>query len=53
MDNDEMSEKNIIELSNSLISEVDPKYSINNDADIDKIVGVLNSTYTVKFSKIE
>lgn len=49
----EMSEKNIIELSNSLISEVDPKYSINNDVDIDKIIGVLNSTYPVKFSKVE
>ena len=49
----EMSEKNIIELSNSLISEIDPKYSINNDVDIDKIIRVLNSTYPVKFCKVE
>ena len=49
----EISEKNIIELSNSLVSDIDPKYSINNNVDMDKIMGVLNSTYPVKFCKVE
>lgn len=49
----EISEKNIIELSNSLISDIDPKYSINNNVDMDKIMGVLNSTYPIKFCKVE
>ena len=49
----EISEKNIIELSNSLVSDIDPKYSINNNVDMDKIMGVLNSTYPIKFCKVE
>ena len=49
----EISEKYIIELSNDLISDIDPKYSINNNVDMDKIMGVLNSTYPVKFCKVE
>ena len=49
----EISEKNIIELSNSLVSDIDPKYSINNNVDMDKIMGVLNNTYPVKFCKEE
>ena len=48
----EISEKYIIELSNDLISDIDPKYSINNNVDIDKIIGVLNSNYPIKFCKV-
>ena len=47
----EISEKNIIELANSLISDIDSKYSINTNVDIDKIIGVLNSNYSIKFCK--
>ena len=49
----EISETNIIELSNSFVSDIDPKYSINNNVDMDKIMGVLNSTYPIKFCKVE
>ena len=48
----EISEKYIIELSNDLISDIDPKYSINNNVDMDKIIGVLNSNYPIKFCKV-
>ena len=48
----EISEKYIIELSNDLISDIDPKYSINNNVDMDKIIGVLNSIYPIKFCKV-
>ena len=47
----EISEKYIIKLSNDLISDIDPKYSINNNVDTDKIIGVLNSNYPIKFCK--
>lgn len=47
----EISEKYIIELSNDLISDIDPKYSINNNVDTDKIIEVLNSNYPIKFCK--
>ena len=47
----EISEKYIIELSNDLISDIDPKYSINNNVGMDKIIGVLNSNYPIKFCK--
>lgn len=47
-----ISEKDIIELSNDLISDIDPKYSINNNVDMDKIIGVLNSNYPIKFCKV-
>ena len=47
----EISEKYIIELSNNLISDIDPKYSINNNVDTDKIIEVLNSNYPIKFCK--
>ena len=47
----EISEKDIIELANSLISDIDSKYSININVDIDKIIGVLNSNYPIKFCK--
>lgn len=49
----EISEKDIIELSNSLISDIDPNYSINTNVDMDKIIGVLNSNYPIKFCKVE
>ena len=49
----EISEKYIIELSNSLISDIDPSYSINTNVDMDKIIGVLNSNYPIKFCKVE
>ena len=48
----EISEKYIIELSNDLISDIDPKYSINNNVDTDKIIEVLNSSYPIKFCKV-
>ena len=48
----EISEKYIIELSNDLISDIDPKYSINNNVDTDKIIEVLNSNYPIKFCKV-
>ena len=48
----EISEKYIIELSNDLISDIDPKYSINNNVDMDKIIEVLNSSYPIKFCKV-
>ena len=48
----EISEKYIIELSNDLISDIDPKYSINNNVDTDKIIEVLNSIYPIKFCKV-
>ena len=48
----EISEKDIIELSNDLISDIDPKYSINNNVDTDKIIEVLNSSYPIKFCKV-
>ena len=48
----EISEKYIIELSNDLISDIDPKYSINNNVDMDKIIEVLNSNYPIKFCKV-
>ena len=48
----EISEKDIIELSNDLISDIDPKYSINNNVDMDKIIEVLNSIYPIKFCKV-
>lgn len=48
----EISEKYIIELSNDLISDIDPKYLINNNVDMDKIIGVLNSSCPIKFCKV-
>ena len=48
----EISEKYIIELSNDLISDIDPKYSINNNVDMDNIIEVLNSNYPIKFCKV-
>lgn len=48
----EISEKDIIELANSLISDIDSKYSINTNVDIDKIIGILNSNYPIKFCKV-
>ena len=48
----EISEKYIIKLSNDLISDIDPKYSINNNVDTDKIIEVLNSSYPIKFCKV-
>ena len=48
----EISEKYIIELSNDLIYDIDSKYSINNNVDMDKIIEVLNSSYPIKFCKV-
>ena len=48
----EISEKYIIELSNDLIYDIDSKYSINDNVDMDKIIEVLNSIYPIKFCKV-